>query len=281
MSFRAVVHRLAAGSAICVLAAGVAHAADLPSRVIAPIAPVIPVAAYSWTGFYIGGTVGGDFPKSDYTTNQVATGFDINYNTANVGLSDKRLRLGGFVGYNYEISQFVIGVEGDGAYDFGGTKTTYGLPGETYLTGGTTDSFSSRSRYDASARGRLGVVLFPSLLFYATGGVAFRDASYTASCSGGVGSFCSRAEYQSFSGTRTGYTIGGGLDGAITPNLIARIEYRYSDFGGRNLNFFGSPNGASGDFFGGRSQLTASTVTAGLAYKFNFLQAAVPVVARY
>ena len=280
MSGLAHVRRLAACAAVSMLAVGAAQAADLPSRVIAPITPVV-VPVTTWTGLYIGGSAGGDFPTSSFATNQVATGFDLNANTANAGLSDSRARLGGYVGFNYQIDQFVVGVEGDGAYDFGKTKTTYGLPGETYLGNAAGDSFTSKSRFDASARGRAGFLLFPSALLYATGGVAFRDASYSASCSGGAASFCSQPEFQSFSGIRTGWTVGGGVEGMITPNLIARVEYRYSDFGSRDLNFFGTPNGASGDFFGGRAQLTASTVYVGLAYKFNVLQPAAPVVARY
>ena len=280
MSGAAHVRRLAACAAVSVLAIGVAQAADLPSRVVAPIVPaVVPVT--TWTGLYIGGSAGGDFPSSSFATNRVATGFDLNGNTNTARLSDSRARLGGYVGFNYQISQFVIGVEGDGAYDFGSTKRTYGLPGESYLGSAAGDSFSSKSRFDASARGRAGFLMFPSALLYATGGAAFRDASYSATCSSGAASFCSRPEFQSFSGVRTGWTVGGGVEGMITPNLIARVEYRYSDFGSRDLNFFGTPNGASGDFFGGRAQLTASTVYAGLAYKFNFLQPTAPVVARY
>ena len=197
-------------------------------------------------------------------------------------LSDNRLRLGGYVGYNYQIDQVVIGVEGDGAYDFAKTRRVAGIPGEIYFGSNAGDSFTSRdSRYDASARGRAGFLLFPNALVYATGGVAFRDYSYSATCAGAGASFCSRPESQTFSGTRTGYTVGGGIEGMVTANLIARVEYRYSDFGSQNLNYFGTPNGASGDFFGAKTHLTASTVMGGLAYKFNFLQPLAPVVARY
>ncbi len=273
--------RLAVCGAASLLAVAAAQAADLPTRVVAPVAPVvIPVA--SWTGFYIGGSVGGDFTTSSHTTTAVATGFDFNGATSNVPLSQSNFRLGGYVGYNYQIDQFVIGVEGDGAYDFSKSRRVTGIPGEVYFGSNAGDSFSSRSsRYDASARGRAGFLLFPNALVYATGGAAFRDYSYTAICAGRGPSFCSQPESQTFSGTRTGWTVGGGVEGMITPHLIARIEYRYSDFGSQNLNYFGTPNGASGDYFGARTHLTASTVMGGLAYKFNFLQPVAPVVARY
>ena len=272
--------RLAACAAVSLLAIGAAQAADLPSRVIAPIAPIAPLA--SWTGFYIGASAGGDFTTASHTTQAVATGFALNGATGNVPLSDSHARLGGYVGYNYQIDQVVIGVEGDGAYDFSSSKHVSGIPGEIYFGGNGGDSFSSRgSRFDASARGRAGFLLFPNALVYATGGVAFRDYSYSATCVGRGASFCSQPESQTFSGTRTGWTVGGGIEGMITPSLIARVEYRYSDFGSQNLNYFGTPNGASGDFFSAKTHLTASTVMGGLAYKFNFLQPVVPVVARY
>ena len=275
---------LAAGVVGLALAAGQsgARAADLPSRVVAPVVPVLPVPDYNWTGFYVGISGGGDFPDNNFTTTSLATGFAVDPTTNTAALSDARARVGGFVGFNYQINQLVIGVEGDGAYDFGNRKSTNGIPGEAFVTPPNVDSISVNSRYDASARGRLGVVLLPGLLVYATGGAAFRDASISASCPGnGVNSFCSRSEFQTYSGTRTGYTIGGGVEAVVFRNVTARAEYRYSDFGTKTYSFFGAPNDAAGDFFAGQSKLTASTFTVGLAYKFDFAQPLAPVVARY
>lgn len=278
MSVFKFVSRLAAGAALSVAGFAAGHAADLPSRVIAPVAP-LPVPA-SWSGLYIGGSGGGDFMQNLFQTQAVATGFALNGSSAVASLNDNRARGGGYVGYNYQIRDVVVGVEGDAAYDFGKRRQVSGLPGETYVNGANVDLFSGKGFFDASARGRAGFLMFPSALFYTTGGVAFRDVSYTATCAGGLHSFCATPMTQSFSGTRTGWTVGGGVEGMLTPNLIARVEYRYSDFGHQNLNFFGAPNGAAGDFFGGRTTLNASTVYAGLAYKLN-LGAAAPVVARY
>lgn len=282
-SFRTFDCRMVAGAAFAALVATAsAQAADLPSRVIAPVAPVIPVTEYDWTGAYIGIAAGGDFIANPYSTDRLATGFPVNQATNTADFNQSRFRLGGYLGYNYQIGQVVIGVEGDGAYDFGSRKSTIGIPGEDLVGAPNVDSVSANSRYDASARARLGVVLLPSLLFYATGGVAFRDASYSASCPGtGVNSFCSRAEFQTFSSTRTGYTVGGGIEGVVFKNLIARAEYRYSDFGTQNLSFFGAPNDVAGDFVGAHTHLTASTVTLGLAYKFDLVAPLPPVVARY
>ena len=271
------ISRLAVGVAL-LAGAVAAQAADLPSRVIAPVVP-LPVPT-TWTGIYIGASGGGDFMQNLFETRAVSRGFDLNGGSAVASLNDNRARAGGYIGYNYQIHDFLIGVEGDAAYDFGKRRQVNGLPGQTYVNGANVDVFSGKGYFDASARGRAGFLMFPTALFYATGGVAFRDVSYSAICAGGNLSFCATPQSQSFSSTRTGWTVGGGVEGQLTPNLIARIEYRYSDFGHQNLNFFGSPNDPAGNFFGGRTTLNASTVYAGLAYKFNVFAPA-PVVARY
>ena len=284
--FRAGCLRTAAGIALLAIGSISAQAADLPSRVITPVPPVLVAPAFSWTGFYVGVSGGADFLRNRYQTNAVATGFAVDTATSAANFDQTRARVGGYVGYNYQInSNFVVGIEGDGAYDFGSTKSTSGIPGaDFFVTPPSADSLSARSRYDASVRGRVGFLVTPGLLAYGTGGVAFRDASYSASCPGGsVNSYCSQNEYQSFHSTRTGYTVGGGLETVIFQNVTARVEYRYSDFGHQNLAFFGAPNDPSGDYVGARTHLTASTVTVGLAYKFDLglgLPAA-PVVARY
>ena len=81
-----------------------ANAADLPPR---PAVPYMPVAApvFSWTGFYIGGNLGGGWGRG----NVVDSLFGVNFTNGNsasfVG--------GGQFGGNYQIGSFVVGAEAD------------------------------------------------------------------------------------------------------------------------------------------------------------------------
>ncbi|MGH6831174.1 MAG: outer membrane protein, partial [Methylocella sp.] len=96
---------------------------------------------------------------------------------------------------------------------------------------------------------------------YATGGAEF--ASFDTSVRGFPG-------FDQTSTTRTGWTIGGGIEYALTGNWSIRAEYRYADFGhfavATPLTFgFGSSV---------NHHLTENAVRAGFSYKFDSFGAA-------
>src|SRR6202022_800586 len=110
------------------------------------------------------------------------------------------------------------------------------------------------SNWDSSIRGRLGVLVTSRSLVYATGGVAFGhfttpyhedDAQDTVELLGG---------------NRTGWTLGGGLEYALDGDWNTRIEYRYTDWGSKAVNWEDHP---------ATSTLTDSRVIAGLTYKIG------------
>jgi len=78
-----------------------AKAADLPVRAPAYVAPV-----FSWTGFYIGGNIGGAWAQRDVTDSVLGLNFDN-------GTSNGVFIGGGQIGGNYQVGNFVRGVEGD------------------------------------------------------------------------------------------------------------------------------------------------------------------------
>jgi len=276
-------------AAIAVVAYAVsAQAADLPSRVLTPVAPVASVP--SWTGFYVGVEGGADIATNKYTTtglNPAAvaiTSIPLD-NANNADFSQTNPRIGLYLGYNRQIDNYVVGLEGDAAYDFGQTKSTTGIPGTvtSVLTFSATDGDFVRvsSKYDASVRARAGYLITPAILAYATGGVAFHDASYIISCLNNVapaGSYCGGNQYADHHTTQVGYTVGGGIEGFVAPNLLLRAEYRYSDFGGRSHSDF-SGGGLLDDIYS-RTHLSSSMATVGLAYKFSMPEPG-PLVARY
>ncbi len=96
--------------------------------------------------------------------------------------------------------------------------------------GDTPGSFTATSRADiqGSIRGRVGIAWDRALL-YATGGVAF--SGFNNSITDTTGFVAPAGTSASFSNTRVGWTVGGGIEYAITNNWSVRAEYRYSDFG--------------------------------------------------
>jgi outer membrane immunogenic protein len=110
-----------------------------------------------------------------------------------------------------------------------------------------TDQFfgSVKQKSDYSIRGRVGTLVTPWSLLYATGGVAFSEISgsfaYAGSLCEGVASPASPCTPSlstatattafTWSDTRTGYTVGAGWETEIFSGWKARLEYRYTDFG--------------------------------------------------
>jgi outer membrane immunogenic protein len=139
---------------------------------------------------------------------------------------------GGFTGYRVQIGQMVVGVEGDLAWKK--ARSSYVQSGITPLYVHETFTGSMTQGWDASLRARLGTLLTPSLLAYATGGVAFGSVSGSFSYDAQYGKDCGGASVKgamSWDDVRTGYTWGGGLEADIGMGLKARIEYRFTDFG--------------------------------------------------
>jgi outer membrane immunogenic protein len=129
-------------------------------------------------------------------------------------------------------------------------------------------TFSSSSDIQGSIRGRLGIAWDRALL-YATGGAAF----------GGFNSFFSSPNgTDTFSSTRVGWTVGGGLEYAVTNNWSVYAEYRYSDFGSSNVAPGPSFNNVGGLFV--RRSYTQNQVQVGFSYKFD-TAAPAPIVSKY
>ena len=241
--------------------AGSAFAADLPSVKEAPVV-VAPTPVFTWTGFYVGADIGAGWGNKNIQVPASPLNPQTSVNPSFTGIVG-----GGFVGYNYQINQFVIGVQGDiqGA----------GLQGNGYnvLTDSNTDVTQN---WFGAVNGRLGFV-YDRALIYAIGGAAWTEEDHTVSAGPyttalltglGIPAFPQKASW-----SRSGYDIGGGIEYAVAPNWTVRAEYRYYDFGNWNYNF----NSWVGH---GHENLTDNTVTFGLSYLFSGPVLA-PVVAKY
>jgi outer membrane immunogenic protein len=253
-----------------ILIASVAAAAFCGAPAIAADMPVkAPMAApYDpWTGFYAGGSVGARWSDVKWTT----VDFMGNGTPSNVGnpaqLDSTSVRVGGYLGYNWKIApMWLAGIEGDIAW--ADNKKVHGtFPGCTNCGTGAADSVTAKLDWDGSLRGRLGVLVNPTWLAYATGGVAWQDIKAISACTNGAAgtnSYCTGTFSGTTSTTKAGWTVGGGIETALQNHWLARAEYRYADFG--HVANTLPPAPASGAHF----SIAAKTSTAlfGLAYKY-------------
>jgi len=212
------------GALAVVTMMGAANAADLPRRHAMPTKAPMYEAPYNWTGFYVGINGGAGWGHSNWDA--YGTGF----NTSG-GL------VGGTVGYNYQMGQVVLGLEGDGDWSgLRGSGTCAGLSCETH------------NNWLATARGRVGYA-FGRVMPYVTGGGAFGDIK------------SSLAGFSSQTTTQAGWTLGGGAEVAIAGPWTAKIEYLYVDLGkaGCGAAACGVPTNVN---------FTSNIVRAGINYRF-------------
>jgi outer membrane immunogenic protein len=252
---------LAAAITVCAITVP-AFAADLPN-IKGPPSYVPPAQTYSWSGCYVGGDVGYAWGRDSDHEVATATGATSFFNPAGAA-TPNGVKVGGLLGCNLQVSgPFVLSIEGDGEWaDLRGIAdyTNTQIP---------PDFYQSRIDAEGSVRPRIGYA-FNNVLFYATGGVAFAGITEHYVANGVTPSISS-----DISSTRTGWTVGGGLDYMIAPNWIASVEYRYSDFG----TFRTSP--AVFPAFTENHRITENAVRVGISYKFDWFAPPAPVVAKY
>ncbi|PNG24521.1 outer membrane protein [Methylocella silvestris] len=240
--------------------AGTALAADLPSRAPPPVY-VPPAPIFTWTGVYIGGQIG-------YAWGQGSANFgDANGNFIGFSGNGNGVIGGAHVGYNLQLNQFVVGLEGS----VDGSSIGKSSSGTVFLNDGSAAgvNFHSNANVQGSIRGRVGYA-WDRVLVYATGGVAF--AGVNASLSTPV-------SYDSASTTKVGWTVGGGVEYAVTNNWSIRAEYRYSNFGNATLypaSLAGFDNGPYVN-----RKFNVNQVQVGFSYKFDTFAPPAPVVAKY
>ncbi|HMH97631.1 MAG TPA: outer membrane beta-barrel protein, partial [Bradyrhizobium sp.] len=176
-----------------------ALAADMAARPYTK-APAYSAPIYNWTGFYIGGHLGGAFAGDNSITG-----------------NDGRFLGGVQGGFDYQFaSTWVFGVEAQYSW-LGSNNTGVLFPGGILV--------SSHNDQLGSVTGRLGYTWGPALL-YAKGGYAFRDNNNIGVTIAGVPQpFTTNGRHQD------GYTVGGGLEYMFAPNWSAKAEYQYYNFG--------------------------------------------------
>ncbi|WP_208540678.1 MULTISPECIES: outer membrane protein [Bartonella] len=241
-------------SIFALVSASAAQAADMPvqERPTTVLPQVVVAPAFSWTGFYLGGQIGGFSSKSSSART---------YGETEEILVDNKAfpKFSGFVGGLYAGSNvdfgngFVLGVDTDivwsgekakvsGSYDLPQTVGAQALARaeiatDPLLTLGTGNSASNVTRnvtfndkWSGATRVRLGFA-FNRIMPYVAGGIAYSQIK--ASVAEKVDAASAEKIDEELSGSKTlvGYTLGAGVDFAMTDSVMLRAEYRYSDFG--------------------------------------------------
>jgi outer membrane immunogenic protein len=225
-----------------------ALAADLSAR-NAPYtkAPAYVAPLYNWTGFYIGGHLGGVFSDNS------------NFNGLVTGNNGNGRFLGGLQGgADYQFApNWVIGAEAEYSWIAGNNGSVIFPNGNIY---------TNNQRGLGSVTGRVGYTWGPGLL-YVKGGYAFADNNESLTTGAGA------PLPFGFSGDHSnGWTVGAGLEYMFTQNWSGKIEYQYYNFGNSS---FTTP-AALAPF--GSFRTDDHVVKAGINYRFNW---GGPVVAKY
>jgi outer membrane immunogenic protein len=207
------------------LSAAPALAADLPAKVYTKAPAVVP-PIYNWSGFYIGINGGGGSSRDCWTLNALA---GIGVPAAGEGCSNATGGLvGGQVGYRWQSTNWVFGLEAQGDWaDFKGSNTST-------LFG---PLLTNQTKIDAIGlfTGQVGYA-WNNVLWYVKGGAAVTDNKYT-------GFFTpSNFVIDTASQTRWGGTVGTGIEVGFAPGWSVAFEYDHLFMGNGN-NTFTTPVG--------------------------------------
>jgi len=244
----------------------------------APTTKAFPaLAPFGWTGFYVGGSAGAGRTSADaglsafngpaplYAPEDIA-GLNA---LGSPGLSGINAIVGGKAGYNWQWGHVVAGLEGDvSRFRFNKTVATAGNPFGTFDRGTAAFSTSASTDWIATIRPRIGYAVDKALL-YATGGAAIGNVKYSNAYVGfspeGAGF---EFEAASVSQTRIGWTVGAGIDYAITPHWVMSGEYLHFDLGSVSTSGLVTTGNLNTGTFNVSTRLRSDIGRLGVAYKF-------------
>ncbi|BCH10138.1 membrane protein [Mesorhizobium sp. 131-3-5] len=193
---------------------------------------------YNWTGFYVGGALGAGTAVHDLGVDLGGGGaLDLN------GIGSEGVLGEASIGYDYDFGSWVAGVQLDGSYS--GIRSKLDIPG---------GSIKLDNDYGFDALARVGAKVNESTLAYVIGGYSYQHFDLHASDP--VGDI--------IDWSKSGFTVGGGLETAVSNNVTVGLEYRYSQFAEKDFSSeFGAPDGTLTD------KASFQTVRIGAKYKFN------------
>jgi outer membrane immunogenic protein len=236
------------------LAASAAQAADmaLPPPLVPPPPP--------FTGWYVGANLGWGWTHGGNGESCINSNTGTSAGCAIVpdtGLNASGFLGGGQIGYNWQANSFVFGVEADiqGADIHKSNLIT--TPGFTYTTSEKLDWFGT-------VRPRLGVLATQTFLFYVTGGLIYGEVKTSQNLffpGSGLGWLASTST------TRTGGTVGGGIEWMFAPGWSAKVEGLWYNLGNVTT---AAHNAVQTNFTDFKTfDLEGAMVRGGINYHFN------------
>jgi opacity protein-like surface antigen len=234
--------------ALAFMMAAEARAADLP---VGPApAPIYAPMFFSWTGFYVGGNIGGVFGQGTLTDS--LTGFT-------AGANQNGFAGGAQIGFNYQfLGGGVLGIEAT----FDGTS--FNTASNPVPTGFGTFQASDSTKWISTVAARLGIVS-DRWLAYGKAGVGWADNAIS------ITNTTTGATVLTTSNTRPGWLAGLGIEYAFTNFWTVKLEY---DFLG--LSNWSTAGILPNDTLSIHRQI--QTLTVGVNYKFDW---GGPLVAKY
>jgi outer membrane immunogenic protein len=205
---------------------------------------------FSWSGLYIGGNIGGAWGDTKATDQLATNGSPWNKLGDKFTAETEGVTAAGTIGYNWQVSKFVFGFEGDVGY-----LSLRGL-GISRISSDTT--VNSDGGLFVTARGRLGYA-FDRTLVYGTGG--YFGANLRSSVIDNVGTTL----HTSDAGFQSGWTVGGGVEHSFGGGWSGKLEYLYFDIGHDRVG--GPCCGGGTQFFDIDNK--GSIVRTGLNYRFQ------------
>ena len=200
-----------------------------------------------FNGFYAGAAIGYARLKAEHSPRGEPSLSD----------NDNGVILSGLGGYNVQCDRIVMGIEGDASYLSGSTSATQ------------PDGTNFKTEIDAmvTLRGRLGYVVRPDTLIYATAGVAWAKRSHDLFAPAAPGGAFSQSDSQ----WATGWVIGAGAEFVRRERWLLRFEVLYADFEEEDRTYTTSTTACGGGICNAYSDWDDSVLTArvGISYKFG------------
>jgi outer membrane immunogenic protein len=229
--------RLLSGIAITALMAGSALAADMPLKAAPP-----PVLTYDWSGFYIGGVIGGAWTRTDTSVPGLGL-IGTLVGVPVIQTTDNSSFIGGIEGGDrYQFGKLVIGWEADWVWgDQNSTSISSFSPVPALFT--ASHAITANTKWQGTATSTVGIA-HDRWLIYGKAGVAWAKTDFTDNW---VVNITGAGPLTVFSGigstsdsSQVGWTVGTGIEWAIWNNWSIKAEYDYLDFGNKTVAINGT-----------------------------------------
>jgi iron complex outermembrane recepter protein len=234
-------------------------------------------SAWSWAGFYLGGTIG-----YGWGTSNTGTVFSDVASTSPLLTTSHSNRLEGAIGgaqagYNWVAGNLLAGVEADLNYSGQRAGLASACPGEVCnpaLVGIVGDPSvqsvfeqSQKLEWFATLRGRLGAIVTPDAVAYVTGGLVVGEVMTAGTVFGFDGDGNPVNTIVSSHNTKAGYAVGGGVEARLAGNWTGKLEYLYLDLGSVTTVPTPAPGATVAAAF--NSRVTDNVLRLGVNYKFD------------